>query len=146
MVSNLSTVNITFDKWFTKMFKWKSSDSEKSRKDFTKIFFLSKSIVNTKRSKVLKQLTLVKQFKKQWKGLWNLVRERVLRDTGALPEEEGDVIRENKTMCEQNFLSSWWREDGKEKEEIIMEAGKETMEERGKKRRRGDRRERNGKC
>ena len=29
-------------------------------------------------------------------GLWNLVREEVLRDRGAVPEEEGDVIREYK--------------------------------------------------
>ena len=27
-------------------------------------------------------------------GLWNLVREKVLQDRGALPKEEGDVIRE----------------------------------------------------
>ena len=27
------------------------------------------------------------------KGLWNLVRDEVLQDRGALPEEEGDVMR-----------------------------------------------------
>ena len=27
-------------------------------------------------------------------GLWNLVREKVLRERGELPQEEGDVIRE----------------------------------------------------
>ena len=26
------------------------------------------------------------------KGLWNLVREKMLRDRGALPTEEGDVV------------------------------------------------------
>ena len=39
------------------------------------------------------------------------------------------------------FLSS--REDGKEKEEIILETGKETKEERGKKRRREEEKEEN---
>ena len=28
------------------------------------------------------------------KGLWNLVRVKVLQDRGTLPKEEGDVIRE----------------------------------------------------
>ena len=30
------------------------------------------------------------------KGLWNLAKEEVLRDRGAVPKEEGDVIRENR--------------------------------------------------
>ena len=47
------------------------------------------------------------------KGLWNLVGEKVLRDRGALPKEEGDVIREEKATNADKFLSSWWREDGK---------------------------------
>ena len=29
----------------------------------------------------------------------------------ALPKEEGDIVRENKAMHEENFLSSWLRED-----------------------------------
>ena len=28
------------------------------------------------------------------KGLWNLVREKIMRERGALPKEEGDAIRE----------------------------------------------------
>ena len=39
-------------------------------------------------------------------GLWNFVREKMLRDRGASLEEEGDVIREYKAMHEENFLSS----------------------------------------
>ena len=27
------------------------------------------------------------------KGLWNLAREKMLQDRGALPKEEGDVLR-----------------------------------------------------
>ena len=58
----------------------------------------------------------------------------MLRDRGALPKGEGDAIRECKTMHDENFLSS------------ILETGKETTEERSKKRRREgrERRERNG--
>ena len=50
------------------------------------------------------------------KGIWNIAREKRLQDRGALPSEEGDVIREYKAMHEENFLSSWLREDlaGKE--------------------------------
>ena len=33
-----------------------------------------------------------------------------------LPKEEGHVIREYKAVHEDNFLSSWLREDVKEKE------------------------------
>ena len=78
------------------------------------------------------------------KGLWNLVREKILRERGALPKEEGDAIREYKAMNEEHFLSSWLREDGREKEEITVAVSNENQEEeRGKKRRR-ERRERNG--
>ena len=35
----------------------------------------------------------------------------MLRDRGALLEEEGDLVREYKAMDEENFLSSWLRED-----------------------------------
>ena len=63
-------------------------------------------------------------------GLWNLSRENVLQDRGALLEEEGDVIREYKAMHEEKFLSSWLREDGKKKEEIIREVGKEAKKKR----------------
>ena len=49
-------------------------------------------------------------------------------------------------MHEQNFLGSWLEEDGKNKEEIVEEVGKETEEETGQKRIReeGERRERDG--
>ena len=65
------------------------------------------------------------------------------QDRGELLEEEGDVIREYKAMQAETFLSSWLREDGKEKEEIIMEKGKETKAEMGKKRRREEEKEEN---
>ena len=46
------------------------------------------------------------------KGLWNLAREKILRERGALPKEEGDATREHKAMHEEKFFSSWSREDG----------------------------------
>ena len=51
------------------------------------------------------------------KGLWNLAIEKILRERGALPMEEGHAVREHKAMNEENLLSSWLREDGREKEE-----------------------------
>ena len=45
------------------------------------------------------------------KGFWNIAKKRMLKDRGALPKEEGDLIREFKAMLEENFLSSWLRED-----------------------------------
>ena len=49
------------------------------------------------------------------KGLWNLAREKILRERGALPMEEGDAIREYKAVHEDNFLSSWLREERRER-------------------------------
>ena len=68
----------------------------------------------------------------------------MLQDRGALPEEEGEVVREYKGMHVENFLSSWLREDGKNKEEIIMDVDTETKKRDRQKegKRRGERRER----
>ena len=45
------------------------------------------------------------------KGLWKVAEKSMLRDGGVLPEDEGDLVREYKAMHEENFLSSWLRED-----------------------------------
>ena len=52
-------------------------------------------------------------------------------------------MRDYKAMHEENFLSSCLREDVKEKEDIIMETGKETKEEMGKRREREEEKEKN---
>ena len=70
-------------------------------------------------------------------SLWNVARERMLRDRGALPEEEGDIEREYKTMHEEHFLSSWPRED--------VEGIQERKKNREEWQQRGGRRE-NGCC
>ena len=72
------------------------------------------------------------------KGLWNLARERILRERGALPKEEGDATRENKAGHESNFLSCWLREDGRQKEEGKVGMGNEKEAWREKKRREGE--------
>ena len=50
-----------------------------------------------------------------------------MRERGALPKEEGDAIGEYKAVHEENSLSSWLREDGKHKEERVMEVDKRRM-------------------
>ena len=81
------------------------------------------------------------------KGLWNLVREKVLRERGALPKEEGDVIRKYKAMHEENFLSRWFREDGRERRKNIGNGqGEQRRTERKEEKEMGDKRERNGDC
>ena len=78
------------------------------------------------------------------KGQWNLAKEKIMKERGELPNEEGDVVREFKAMHEEDVWSNWLREDEKSKEERKAEA-----EEKGEKggteeKRRGERRERNG--
>ena len=64
---------------------------------------------------------LMNSFK--WKGFYGAKRivesreRRIIRERGALPKEEGDAIGEHKAVHEENLLSSWIREDGREKEE-----------------------------
>ena len=58
------------------------------------------------------------------KGLWNLVEKKVLQERGALPQEEGDVIREYKAMHVKNVMT-------RGKEEQLMEIDKEIKEEMG---------------
>ena len=50
------------------------------------------------------------------KGLWNITKRRMLEDRVALPREDGDLLREYQAVHEENFLSSWLREEGKELE------------------------------
>ena len=73
-------------------------------------------------------------------------REREkLQERGAMPEEEGDVIRDYTAMHEDNFLCSWQREDLVEKEERkkkVNERIRECERSSGKERRKGKERRR----
>ena len=40
-----------------------------------------------------------------------------MRERGEWQKEEGDAVTEYKGMQEENFLSSWLREDGRKKSE-----------------------------
>ena len=41
------------------------------------------------------------------KDLWNLAKEKIMKERGELPNEEGDAVREFEAMHEENFWSSW---------------------------------------
>ena len=66
-----------------------------------------------------------------------------MQGRGALPEEEGNVIREYKATHEEQILCSWLRKDGEDTKGIIIEAGRETKEEMCKKRTREEEKEEN---
>ena len=71
----------------------------------------------------------------------------MLQDRGAFPKEEGDGIGEYKVMHQDNFLSSWLREDGENKKGRRNKIEKGPKKRRAKKdERRGERRERDGDC
>ena len=57
------------------------------------------------------------------KGFWNLERNTALQYRGALPQEEGDIIREYLAMHEENFMSGWLREDEEGKKKNTKRSG-----------------------
>ena len=75
------------------------------------------------------------------KGLWNLPKEKIMKERGEFPNEEGNVVRECKAMHEEDFWSSWLREDEKSKEERKATEGQ--GEEEGEKRKREEETEEN---
>ena len=78
------------------------------------------------------------------KGLWNLAKEKIMKERGELPNEVGDAVREYKAIHEEDFWSNWLREYEKSKEETKAEAeGK--GEEEGEKRKREEEEEENEK-
>ena len=73
------------------------------------------------------------------KGLWNVAREKMSQDRGALLKEEGDSVKEYKAMYEDKFLSSWLRKDLEGMEERREDMDKKAREEEsrsGKRKRR----------
>ena len=53
-------------------------------------------------------------------GLWNLAKEKIMKEREELPSEEGDVVKEFKAMHEEDFWSSWPREE----REVRRKSGK----------------------
>ena len=66
--------------------------------------------VTKKECKRLREEFEVEGFTAQ-KGLWNIAKSKKLEDRGALPREDGDLLREYQAMHEENFLTSWLRGD-----------------------------------
>ena len=62
-------------------------------------------------------------------GCGTLSKKRMLEDRGAVPKEDGNFLRECQAMHEENFLSSWLREDVEGKEEEREKMNKEAKEE-----------------
>ena len=61
-------------------------------------------------------------------GLWNVAKEKMLEDRGALPTENGYQLRECKALYVKKFLSRWLREDVEEEKAEVKEAKKEAEE------------------
>ena len=68
--------------------------------------------------------------------MWNFAKEKILRERGELPKEEGDAVREYKAMHEENFLSSRLWEDVRGKKERTAKVSEKNEEERCEKRKR----------
>ena len=69
------------------------------------------------------------------KGTVESCQRRDPEGKGSVAEGRGDATGEYKAMHEENFLSSWLREDGREKEERMFEVSSDNEEARGEKRR-----------
>ena len=65
----------------------------------------------------------------------------MLQDRDALPEEEEDTVREYKAVHEDNFLSSWLREDVEDTEERRRRRRRKMDKETREEGRRGGKRE-----
>ena len=62
----------------------------------------------------------------------NFAKKRCLEDRGALPEEDGNQLRECRAMHEENFLSSWPREDVEERKAEMERLNEEAKQEKSK--------------
>ena len=66
------------------------------------------------------------------KEFWKIAKKRMLEDRGALPREDGDMLRQYQAMHEENFLGSWLRLDAEGKVEEMERLIKEAKEEESK--------------
>ena len=47
------------------------------------------------------------------KELWNIAKKRLVVDGGAVPKEDGDLLREIQAKHEEQFLNCWlWSTEG----------------------------------
>ena len=84
----------------------------------------------------------------KWKVQWHkkgLAKEKIRKERGELLNEVGDAEREHSAVHEENFWSSWPREDERGEDERTARADKYEEEKSEKEEKRGgERRERNG--
>ena len=66
------------------------------------------------------------------KGLWNITTKKEKEKRGALPKEDGDLLRGYQAMHEENFLSSWLRENVEGEEEERERLNEEAKQEGSK--------------
>ena len=97
------------------------------------------------RERSIRDLLTILKRKVSWhkKACGTLKRKKTLMESGELPKEEGGAVREYKAVHEENFLSSWLREDVRGKEERAAKAGQKNEEERCEKRKREEEKEEN---
>ena len=76
------------------------------------------------------------------KGLWNLAKEKTMKERWELPNEVGHAVREHGAMHEETFWSSWLREDERGEEERVAKVEKHE-EEKGEQRKREEEKEEN---
>ena len=68
-----------------------------------------------------------------------MAKKRMLQDRGALPEEDGNKLRDNKARHDKNFLSSWLRQNVEG-----VQAEMKRLKEEGKQEEKSGKRERGG--
>ena len=71
-----------------------------------------------------------------------MAKEKIMKERGELLDEEGDAVRKDKAMHEENIWSNWLREDERGKEERTAKAEK-NEEGKGEKRKREEEKEEN---
>ena len=51
------------------------------------------------------------------KEMWNIAKKRMVEDGGAVPKEDGNLLREFEAKHEEHFLNSWLRDSTEDKVE-----------------------------
>ena len=65
--------------------------------------------------------------------MWNFAKEKITKERGELPPE-GDAVKDNEAMHEEDFWSSWLREDERERSKEERQAKAEKWRRKGEKR------------
>ena len=66
------------------------------------------------------------------RGSWHIAKKRMLEDRGALPRDDGDLLREYQAMHEESFRSSWLRENVEGEQAKMEKSEEEAKQEESK--------------